>query len=194
MNKLMRLSLPLAGCVLLLAAGESIPSLQNALVVDPAQTKIEFTLPSTLHTIHGTFQLKRGTLRFDPASGMASGELVVDATSGDSGSHARDHRMHASILESERYPEIVFRPDRVEGKVAAQGKSQVQLHGIFTIHGGDHEIALPLTVDAEGGSYTVDGTFFIPYVKWGLKNPSTLMLRVSDKVELTIHTTAHTGT
>jgi hypothetical protein len=28
--------------------------------VDPAQTKIEFTLGSTLHTVEGTFKLKRG--------------------------------------------------------------------------------------------------------------------------------------
>ena len=30
--------------------------------LDPAQTKIEFTLGSTLHTVEGTFKLKRGTI------------------------------------------------------------------------------------------------------------------------------------
>jgi polyisoprenoid-binding protein YceI len=189
----MRLFLPLCGCVVLLAAGASTPA-QSTLIVDPAQTRVEFTLGSTLHTIHGSFLLKRGTLRFDTVTGKASGELVVDAASGDSGSHARDHRMHASILESGQYPEIVFRPDRVEGKVAAQGKSQVMLHGVFTIHGADHEITLPMMVEADGGGYNADTTFVIPYVKWGMKNPSTLFLRVNDKVELTIHTTVHSGT
>jgi polyisoprenoid-binding protein YceI len=100
--------------------------------------------------------------------------------------------MHASILESARYPEIVFRPDRVDGKVAAEGKSQVQLHGIFAIHGAEHEIILPATVEAEAGQYNVNTTFEVPYVKWGMKNPSTLMLRVSDKVEITIQTVVHT--
>jgi hypothetical protein len=27
----------------------------------------------------------------------------------------------------------------------------------------------------------------IPYIKWGLKNPSTFILRASDKVEIDIH-------
>jgi hypothetical protein len=30
----------------------------------------------------------------------------------------------------------------------------------------------------------------VPYVQWGMKNPSTLFLRVSNKVEISIHTVA----
>ena len=192
MMKLMRLFLPLCVSAVLLAAGESIPAQPRSLVIDPAQTKVEFTLGSLLHTVHGDFHLKRGTLTFDPQTGKASGEIVVDAASGESGSPARDKRMHAAILESARYPEITFRPDRVDGKVAPEGKSQVQLHGVFAIHGVEHEILLPVTVDAGGGQYNVIGIFEVPYVKWGMKNPSTLMLRVDDKVEIVIHSVAHT--
>jgi polyisoprenoid-binding protein YceI len=191
MMKTMRLFVPLGAAALLLAAGESIPSQPRSLAVDPAQTKVEFTLGSLLHTVHGDFQLKRGTLSFDVRSGKASGELVVDATSGQSGSPARDKRMHAAILESAKYPEIVFRPDRVDGKVAPEGKSQVQLHGMFAIHGVEHEILFPVAVDAAAGQYTVDGIFEVPYVSWGMKNPSTLLLRVNDKVEIAIHTVVH---
>ena len=191
MMKLMRLFLALCVSAALLTAGETIPAQQRAFTIDPAQTKVEFTLGSLLHTVHGDFHLKRGDLRFDPRTGKASGELVVDATTGESGSTARDKRMHASILESAKYPEITFRPDRVDGQVASEGKSQVQLHGVFAIHGVEHEILLPVTVDAARGEYKVLGIFVVPYVKWGMKNPSTLMLRVDDKVEITIHTVAH---
>ena len=138
MMKLMRLFLPLCVSAVLLTAGETIPAQPRSIAFDPAQTKVEFTLSSLLHTVHGEFHLKRGDLRFDPQSGKASGELVVDATSGESGSPARDKRMHASILESAKYPEITFRPDRVDGKVAPEGKSEVQLHGVFAIHGVEH--------------------------------------------------------
>src|SRR5215472_9883492 len=118
--RLMRCLVPFWTGAMLLAAA-TIPGQETAVQADPAQTKVEFTLPSLMHTVHGAFQLKRGDLRFDPAGGKASGELVVDATSGESGSEARDKRMHKSILESARYPEIVFRPDRVNGKVAPAG-------------------------------------------------------------------------
>ena len=191
MMKTMRLFVPLCVSALLLAAGESIPSQPRPFAVDPAQTRVEFTLGSLLHTVHGDFHLKRGTLSFDPQSGKVSGELVVDATSGESGSPARDKRMHAAILESAKYPEIVFRPDRVDGNVAPVGKSVAQLHGVFAIHGVVHEILMPITVDAAAGEYTVVGVFEVPYVSWGMKNPSTLLLRVSDKVEITIHTVVH---
>lgn len=179
--------LPLCAFVLL-AAGETAATQPKSLTIDPTQTKVEFTLGSLLHTVHGEFHLKRGTLRFDAQSGNASGELVVDAASGDSGSPARDKRMNSAILESAKYPEITFRPDRVEGTVFPDRRSQVQLRGIFTIHGEGHEILIAISVEVVEGQYRVDGLFEVPYVKWGMKNPSTLMLRVSDKVVIAIQT------
>ena len=89
MIKLMRLFLPLCVTAALLSAGETIPAPQKAFAIDPAKTKVEFTLGSLLHTVHGDFRLKTGTLRFDPQTGKASGELVVDAASGESGSQRR---------------------------------------------------------------------------------------------------------
>jgi polyisoprenoid-binding protein YceI len=189
MTKHVRLLLPLAFAALL-AAADTIPVQETVLQIDPALTKVGFTLADVLHTVHGTFSLKRGTIRFDPLSGKASGELVVDAASGNSGSPARDRRMNANILESERYPEIAFRPDHVQGRVAAEGTSQIELHGTFLIHGAEHEITLPLQVEAGAGKYTASGRFAVPYVKWGMKNPSTLLLRVSDKVEIDVQTVA----
>jgi len=42
---------------------------ETVVTLDPAQTKVEITVDSTLHLVHGTFQLKRGTIHFDPATG-----------------------------------------------------------------------------------------------------------------------------
>jgi polyisoprenoid-binding protein YceI len=189
MMKLLRVALPQLACAALLCAA-TLPGLQQSLQLDPAQTKVEFVVASTLHTVHGTFALKRGTIQFDPATGKASGELAVDAGSGDSSSGSRDRRMTKDILQADRFPEIVFRPDRVDGKVAVTGKSQVQLHGMFSIHGADHEIVMPLDVEAAEGQYVVSGHFSVPYIKWGMKNPSTLMLRVADTVEIKIEAVA----
>ncbi len=194
MIRIVRLCLPFYAAAVLLVAGDSIPArTAGSFVIDPARTKVEFTLADVLHTVHGTFQLTRGTLRFDPATGAVSGELVVDARSGDSGSKARDKRMHANILESEKYPQIAFRPDRIEGKLAPEGKSQVQLHGMFSIHGAEHEVSVPAVVDAAGSQYNVTAAFAVPYVKWGMKNPSNLILRVGDTVEISVRTIAIAG-
>jgi polyisoprenoid-binding protein YceI len=152
--------------------------------LDPQHTTINFTLGDVLHTVHGTFHLKEGMLRLTTASGKLSGEIVVDARSGESGNGMRDRKMHQEVLESDRYPEITFRPDRVEGDVVAQGKSSVHVHGIFTIHGSDHELTVPAEVQMAPGYWTATLHFTVPYAKWGLKNPSTMFLRVSESVDI----------
>jgi polyisoprenoid-binding protein YceI len=167
-------------CVLPLCAQES------AIDLDAAKTEVAFTLGDVLHTVHGKFKLKRGSLHFDPTTGKISGQVVVDATSGESGSDARDSRMHKNILESAKYPEISFAPDRVDGKVAVQGASQVQVHGTFRIHGADHEITVPADVQMGSSDFSATLHFLVPYVQWGMKNPSTFILKVNDKVEIDI--------
>ncbi len=109
---------------------------------------------------------------------------MVDARSGESGSGMRDRKMHKEILESEQYPEIAFRPDKIEGTVASQGKSSVKVHGMFSIHGVDREIMVPAEVEMSADHWAATVHFTIPYAKWGMKNPSTLFLRVNDTVEI----------
>ncbi|MGD0666294.1 MAG: YceI family protein [Bryobacteraceae bacterium] len=162
-----------------------------SLAMDAAQSTVQFTLGDILHTVHGTFQLKRGAIRFDPSSGTASGEVLVDARSGASGNGTRDRKMHKEILESQRFPDIVFRPDRVEGKLLPLGISQMQVHGVFAIHGAEHQLTAPVEVRVSGSQYAITARFTVPYQQWGMKNPSTFFLRVDDKVDLTLHTVAH---
>jgi polyisoprenoid-binding protein YceI len=162
---------------------------QKTFELDPAQTKVSFTLGDVLHTVHGTFRLKSGTIHFDDATGVASGQLVVDATSGDSGSHARDSKMHKEILESQKFPEIIFTPQKFHGTLANAGKSHLDVDGQFTIHGQAHPMTLAIEADFGSGAI-VDTSFEVPYVKWGMKNPSTFILRVNDKVQIEIHAVA----
>jgi polyisoprenoid-binding protein YceI len=160
---------------------------EYSLQLSPANTTIEWTLSDVLHAIHGTFELKRGTIRFDPDSGKATGEVVVDTTSGDTGGAARDKRMHKSVLESSSYPDAVFTPDRVEGKLTMPGTSNLKLHGMFKIHGADHELTMEVQAKAEPNRMTAEITFDVPYVAWGMKNPSNLILKVGKTVQVAIH-------
>ena len=95
-----------------------------AFQLDPRRTTVTFTLGEVLHTVRGGFRLKQGSLGFDPASGKLTGEIVVDARSGESGSGMRDRKMHREYLESDRYPEIAFHPDRVDGTVLLKENPQ----------------------------------------------------------------------
>jgi len=156
----------------------------------PASTSIHWTLNTTLHTVHGTFRLKGGSLLVDPATGDASGLIVVDATSGESGDNARDNRMHKAILESDRFPEITYRATHVSGHVDLTAGGNVTVDGVFSLHGTEHPLQLTGTLKPlAGGTAGLTTHFTIPFVAWGLKDPSTFVFRTDKQVTVDIDAT-----
>jgi len=154
--------------------------------LDPAKTRIDWTLGASLHTVHGTFQLKSGTIAFDPRTGDASGQIIVDAASGNSDNDTRDGKMKKEVLETSRYPEIVFSAKHVSGFVSGQDSSTVQVAGSFTIHGATHDLTLTLPIVVKNTAIEASTKFDVPYVDWGMKNPSALFLKVEKSVQISI--------
>ena len=152
--------------------------------IDPVQSKVHWTLESTVHTVHGSFAAKKGNLQVDTSTGKAGGEIIVDATSGNSGNDGRDKKMHKEVLESGKYAEVIFRPDHVEGKITPQGISNVQVHGLFVLHGSEHELTVPVQAEFAGDHWTGTAKFNVPFIDWGLKNPGNFFLRVNHSVEI----------
>lgn len=152
--------------------------------LDPALSHASVALTGNFHTVEGSFALKHGVLQYDPATGKTYGEIVFDATTGKTGNGRRDQKMHRDVIESARFPEITFRPDHAEGTLALAGDSTLQVHGIFSIHGSEHELTIPVAVHRDGDGFTASATFQVPYVQWGMKNPSVLFLRVSSVVDV----------
>lgn len=171
--------------VLSLSAGYCCAQ-EKTFTLDPARSIVEFTLPATGHTVHGTFKFKSGSIIFDASKGAASGQLVVDATTGESGNDSRDHKMKSEVLETGRYPEIALQVEKLENVAGATGRSAVELHGSMLLHGQAHEINLPLAIEIQGDDARATGELLVPYVDWGLKNPSTFILRVSKQVMVRI--------
>ena len=170
-----------------LTAQTAAPAKQLQLQLDPARTGADITLVGNLHTVEGSFLSKRGSIHYDPATRAASGEIVFDATSGKTGNDSRDKKMHKDVIESARFPEITFHPDRGEGTLAASGDSTLQVHGQFSIHGAEHEVTFPIVVHLEGNTWTAKASFTVPYTKWGMKNPSVLFFRVGNEVKVQFH-------
>jgi hypothetical protein len=63
---------------------------------------------------------------------------------------------------------------------------------MFTIHGAEHEITIPVRVEMAPGRWTATSRFTIPYVKWGMKNPSTFLLRVDQSVDIDLQASGDT--
>jgi polyisoprenoid-binding protein YceI len=159
--------------------------------LDPANTHIGFTLPGFPHTATGSFKLKRGEIRVDPDTGQAQGNIVVDAASGNSGVEMRDARMRNSILEADRYPEISFAPRLASGHPVPQGDFTMSVSGVFSLHGDQHDMTMEVAIHRNGDNFSATTHLLIPYVRWGLENPSVLILKVSDTVQIDISAAGH---
>lgn len=154
----------------------------DSLVLDRSGSAVTFTLDATGHTVRGTLALKDGTVEFDPAGGPASGRIVIDATAAATGSSGRDKTMHKEVLESEKYPEFVFLPERLDGAVARDGQSQAVLVGRLEIHGVVKPVSLPASITVVGDRVEATASLTIPFVAWGMHDPSVLFLRVAKEV------------
>jgi polyisoprenoid-binding protein YceI len=166
------------------AQGQSTPKI--AVHLDPQKTEIHWTLKTVLHTVHGTFQLKGGALALDPATGTAEGQILVDVTTGESGNKSRDGKMQREVLESQKYPEAFFHPMKFSGSLQPSQTENVTVDGTFNIHGKDHPLTLQLLIQRDGQQATATTHFVVPYVEWGMKDESTLMLRVEKQVEVDV--------
>ena len=160
---------------------------QEKFAVDPAKSDIAFALTGTGHEVHGTFKVSSGIVEFDRSSPKMSGNIVVSAASGDSGDKGRDKNMHNQVLQVEHYADVTFAPQSYQGSIAATGDSTIQVSGVFTLHGTPHDLVVPMQVHIDGSTLNAKGSFVVPYVKWGLKDPSIFILKVAKDVKIDLN-------
>jgi polyisoprenoid-binding protein YceI len=180
------------GVALLLSAAPAPPRSQAAqtatheiaLTLDPAQTKVHFMVDSTLHAVHGSLALKTGSLQFDPQTGKASGAIVVNVLTADTGNSSRDQRLHKEILETWKFAEATLRPSQIDGQVSLTAPSDFKVKGVITLHGTDHELVADVHSEFSGDHWKGTAKFDVPYTKWGIKDPSNFFLHVKPIVNV----------
>jgi polyisoprenoid-binding protein YceI len=155
-------------------------------VLDPAKTHVAWILGGNIHETHGTFHLKEGSIGLNFERKTMSGLVVVDAKSGESGNDTRDHRMQREVLESDKYPEIRFTPETWSGDMALTGSSLIHISGSLELHGAKHQVDIPVALKLEPGRFTGTAQFDVPYVQWGMKDPSNFFLKVEKKVVIQV--------
>ncbi len=169
---------------LLLLLALPVPAGAWTLEIDPSQSTVRFTFGATLHTVHGSLAIEQGSFRYDPETRAASGSVYIDMTTASTGNSRRDHKMHEKILETKRYPRAVYTLERVDGTFNPTGRSELLMHAKLVLHGTEHEMLIPAEVRVEGERLTGRCRTTIPYVAWGLADPSFLLLRVEKTVDV----------
>jgi polyisoprenoid-binding protein YceI len=153
-------------------------------VVNPDASEVKMTLNTTHEVVNGTFHVQSGSVEFDHGAPKMSGSIAVAAGSGKTGNGSRDKKMNKDILKVEQYATVSFEPKTYAGVIAPSGDSTVQVTGIFTLLGTPHEITVPMQVHLDGAGATAKAHFVVPYVQWGLKNPSFLIWKAEDDVAI----------
>lgn len=171
--------------IAIFAALATLPAIaQSRYHIDPAATQVGFSLGDAMHDVKGAFHLTSGDITFDSAAHSVSGQIVVDAGSGQSDSKARDKKMTADQLKASVFPTVTFAPTKFSGTLNASGDSTIQVEGTFTLIGQPHTITVPMTVHIDGSNCTATGSFVVPYVSWGVKDPSVMFLKVAKEVKI----------
>ena len=158
-------------------------------VVNPDASEVKMTLKTTHEVVNGTFHIQSGSIEFDRSAAKMSGSVVVLAGSGKTGNGSRDKKMNKDILKVEQYATVSFEPKSYAGAIAPSGDSTIQVTGIFTLLGTPHEITIPILVHLEGTTATAKAHFVVPYIQWGLKDPSFLIWKADKDVAIDLFLT-----
>jgi polyisoprenoid-binding protein YceI len=157
----------------------------QAFNINPDSSTVAFTLGGH-DTTNGTFRIAKGVVNFDPSSPNLSGLVDVTAASGNSGNASRDKKMTTQVLEATKFADVTFVPQTYTGTLTPTGDSTLQVTGIFTLHGTPHTITVPMQIHIDGAKCTAKAHFVVPYVQWGLKDPSIFILKVAKEVDVNL--------
>jgi len=172
-------------CMLLTA----MPAFAEKMVftLDTKESEVRIILGATLHTVDGRAALEPASFTWDTDSGSASGRAVVRASRLRTGIDARDQKMREDVLLSALHPEIVFEATGFELRQSGAEKLRFVLKGELTLLGVGHEIELETRAHLRSdNSWKARADLNLPYVQWGLTDPSLPLFAVDKYVTVEV--------
>jgi YceI-like domain len=167
--------------------GPAAHAQHQTFAVIPDASEVKMKLITTHEVVNGTFHIQSGSIEFDRGNPKMSGSVAVLAGSGKTGNDSRDKKMHKDILKVDQYTTVFFAPKTYSGTIAPSGDSTIQVGGVFTLLGNPHDLTIPMQIHMDGSKATARAQFVIPYVQWGLKNPSFLFWKTENDVAIELN-------
>jgi hypothetical protein len=155
--------------------------------VNSDASEVKIKLNTTHEVVNGTFHVQSGSINFDRTASHISGIVIVAAGSGKTGNDSRDKKMNKDILKVDQFATVSFAPKTYTGTIAASGDSTIQVGGVFTLLGTPHDLTIPMQIQIDGSKATARTQFVVPYVQWGLKNPSFMFWKAENDVAVDLN-------
>ena len=155
--------------------------------VNPDASEVKMRLNTTHEVVNGTFHIQSGSIEFDRSAARMSGSVAVLAGSGKTGNDSRDKKMNKDILKVDQYTTVFFAPKTYTGTIAPSGDSTIQVSGVVILLGNPHDLTIPMQIHMDGSKATARAQFVVPYVQWGLKNPSFMFWKAENNVAIDLN-------
>lgn len=126
-----------------------------------------------------TFQEAYLLIRIKAAS------LSVTDDISDKDRREMERTMNEEVLETSRYPEIVYESKKIAASNAGDGRFSVKLAGELQMHGVTSSQSLALQAVFIGGTLRAHGEFTVRLSTYGIKPPSAIggTLKVKDELK-----------
>jgi polyisoprenoid-binding protein YceI len=160
---------------------------RQTFAVNPDASEVKIKLNTTHEVVNGTFHIQSGSIELDRSNSKMSGSVAVLAGSGKTGNDSRDKKMNKDILKVDQYTTVSFAPKTYTGTIAPGGDSTIQVSGVFTLLGNPHNLTIPIQIHMDGSKATARAQFVVPYVQWGLKNPSFMFWKAENNVAIDLN-------
>lgn len=104
-----------------------------------------------------------------------------------------NREMRELVLETEKYPEIVFKSTDISGKLVVGGRFEARIRGDLTLHGVTRRVVIPALVTLDGRDLRARGEFEIKRGDYNIKATSAVhgTIRVRDKLKFMFEIVAH---
>jgi polyisoprenoid-binding protein YceI len=194
---LVRVAIAVALFTAILFGRKNVSAAPIHLQIDPQKSQIKASVDDPLQRmretgpIEATLRIKSGSVDGDPQNPGPTGhvQLVIDATSFDSGNNHRDNVVLSTALNTAQYQTITFESTNLDDiQIDVPGKlGHATVVGNLTLHGTTRVIRVPADISLNtDGTLSADGEVSFEYTDFGIHVPRLLFALPAGK-EVTVH-------
>ena len=160
------------------ARGLAGPSRPLRYKVEVAGSSVRWELPASFEPIKGVVPLLQGSVDAIPVptgGWDVQAKITVPAASMRTGNRRRDRTLREKVLETARYPDIVFQLRQFTGDLSRfrpGATFAVQVAGDLAVHGKTAPVQFPVDVAVFPHAVILTGSFPVPWKAYGLQDPS----------------------
>jgi polyisoprenoid-binding protein YceI len=140
--------------------------------------------------VSGETQFTDGTVT--PASlqlKVRADSLSVTDKVSDSDRQTIERTMRDEVLETGKYPEVIFKSTKIEATKTPDGLYQARIWGDLTLHGVTHNILINSQLTFDSKSVRARGEFSLKMTEYSIKPPSVAggTIKVKDTLKFTFN-------